>query len=255
MSFLIVSAAIGAGSALYGVGKSISQSSKAHSIDANNARPTYTIPDEYKQNVAMAKHMAQIGLPQQQYNNQLNGILGSQASAIGSLSNSANPGANLAAIVRQGDAATGNLNASDAAARQNNQRYAIGQNAQLGQQQLAAQQYNKFDKYTENYNESAALKGAASQNMQNGINGAAKMAGTLYGTNFSNGVAKPQTSGQAPDTWGAPPYQVPATGAFSYGQAPDSAVLGWGAMMHPQETNLSQEQQSPFNNYNFFQRR
>lgn len=254
MSFVIVSAAIGAGSALYGVGKSIAQSSKANSIDANNHRPDYTIPDEMKQNVAMAKHMAQIGLPQQQYNNQMNGILGNQAAAIGSLSNSANPGANLAAIVRQGDAATGNLNAQDAAARQNNQRYAIAQNAQLGQQQLAAQQYNKFDKYTENYNQSAALKGAAGQNMQNGINGLAQSAGALYGADFGSKTPQPA---QQQSTWGSPQYTVPATGVLGYGRASNSAVLGWGGM--PQQSMAQQATAQPFNDpldpNNFFIRR
>lgn len=183
MSFLVVSAAIGGAGLLYNGYKSIKQNAEANKIDKNNPRPDYQIPDEYKQNVAMAKHMAQIGLPQQQYNNQLNAINQNQAATIGALSRSANPGANLAAIVRGGDNATANLNAQDAAARQNNDRYYIGQNAALGQQKLAQQQYNKFDKYTEDYNKSAALRGASAQNLQNGINGAAGLASSLYGMN------------------------------------------------------------------------
>lgn len=186
MSFLIVSAAIGAGSALYGVGKSISQSNQASKIDKNNPRPDYAIPDEFTQNVRLAKQMAQVGLPQQQYNSQVNAINRNQAGAIGALSNSANPGANLASIVRGGDDANNTLNAQDAAARQNNERYYIGQNSQLGQQKLDQQQYNKFDKYTEDYNKSAALRGAAAQNLQNGINGAAGVATDLYGVNQMN---------------------------------------------------------------------
>lgn len=232
MSFLITSAAIGAGSALYGIGKSISQSSQANKIDKNNPRPTYSIPDEYVQNVNMAKQMAQIGLPQEQYNNQLNAINKNQASGVSTLNNSANPGSSLAAIVRAGDDATGDLNAQDASARQNNERYLIGQNGVLGQQKLAQQQYNKFDKYSEDYNKAAALRGAGAQNLQNGINGAAQFAGNLYGLNSGQGYStSPQKTAS---TWGQP---VAANGDFAYGSPSNTSdILGWGGMTHPINT-------------------
>lgn len=188
MSFLVVSAAIGAGSALYGIGKSISQSSQANNIDKGNPRPSYVIPDEYKQNVLAAQNMARVGLPSQQYNNQVNAINRNQAGGLGALARSANPGASVASIVRQGDDANNQLNAQDAQARQTNERYAIGQNAQLGSQKLAQQQYNKFDNYTEQYNKSAALRGAANQNLQGAVNGASQMATNLYGINQMSGA-------------------------------------------------------------------
>lgn len=178
---MAVSAGIGGASLLYSVGKGIADNSKANAIEKNNVRPTYHIPDEYKQNVEISKQMAQIGLPTQQYNNQRNAINQGQASGIASLNNSANPGANIAAVVRAGDNANNQLNAQDATARQNNQRFAIGQNAQLGQQELAKQQYNDFDKYTEQFNRAQAYRGASNANIQNGINGASQLAGGLYG--------------------------------------------------------------------------
>lgn len=181
MSFLAVSAGVGAAGLIYSVGKGISQDAKAKAIEKSNVRPTYQIPAEYQQNVNIAKQMAQIGMPQQQYNNQVNAINQNQAGAIAAQNNSANPGANLASIVRQGNAATGNLNAQDAAAKQNNQRFAIGQNGLMGQQKLAQQQYNNFDKYTENFNQAQAYRGAANANFQNGVNGASQLAGGLYG--------------------------------------------------------------------------
>ncbi len=180
MSFAVVAAGVGVASAGYGVYKGIKQDNEANAIKKGNPRPDYTIPDEYKQNVEMARQMAQIGLPQQQYNNQVNAINQNQAGAVAALSNSNNPGANLASVVRAGNTATGNLNAQDASARQGNQRLFLNENSQLGQQNLAAQQYNKFDKYTENFNQAAALQGAANQNIQNGVNGIAQLGGDAY---------------------------------------------------------------------------
>jgi hypothetical protein len=197
MSFVAVSAGIGAASLGYGIYKDVSQTKQANDIAANNPRPTYQIPQEYRDNVAMAKQMAQIGLPQQQYNNQINGINQNNASAISALNGSANPGANLASILRGSNAAIGNLNAQDASARTANQKYAIGLNAQLGGQQLAKQQYDKFDKYTENFNQEQALKGAANQNLQNSVNGASQLAGSLYGLGQMNTFAMPTQSNTA----------------------------------------------------------
>lgn len=179
MSFVGISVGIGAISLGTGVAKSISQSNQANKIDRNNPRPNYTIPEEYRQNYLLAKQMAQIGLPQQQYNNQMQGIQQNQTGAVNALSHSANPGAGLASIVRGGDAAVDNLNARDAMARQQNQRFAIGQNAQLGQQELAKQQYDKFDKYSENFNQSQALRSAANSNLNSAFNGASQMVGGL----------------------------------------------------------------------------
>lgn len=180
MSFLITTAAIGAGSALYGIGKGIAQGAQANKIDKNNPRPSYEIPQEYINNVNMARQMAEVGLPQQQYNNQLNNINQNQAAGLQVLNNSANPGAGVVSAIRAADAATNTLNAQDAAARQANQRFYIGQNTALGQQKLAQQQYNKFDKYTEQFNKAAALRGAANQNVQNGVNALSTTAMNLY---------------------------------------------------------------------------
>jgi len=192
MSFITVSAGVGIASGLYGIGKSISQSSQANKV--KTARPSYQIPQEFMQNAALAKNMAQIGMPQQQYNNQQNAINSNQASGIQALNRSANPGSGIASVVRASNDANNNLNAQDAMARQQNQRYFIGQNAQLGQQRLAQQQYNDFDRYTENYNESAALKGAANQNLQNGVNGLSNVAMGLATMGGSPGSV--QTMGQ-----------------------------------------------------------
>lgn len=198
MSFLVTAAVIGGASTLYGVGKGIAQDAKANKIDAANQRPNYVIPDEYTKNVELARQLAQVGLPQQQYNNQQNAVLRNQAAGIQTLGRSANPASGVAAVVRASNDANNTLNAQDAAARQQNQRFYIGQNGILGQQKLAQQQYNKFDKYTEQFNKAAALRGAANQNIQNGINGASSMAMGL--ASIDNGDDSNNATKTATDT-------------------------------------------------------
>lgn len=251
MSFLITTAVIAGGSLAYGIGKGISQNKQASNIEKNNVRPTYQIPKEYQDNVNMARQMAQIGLPQEQYNNQVNNINRNQAGGFQTLSRSANPGAGVASVVRAGNDATNNLNAQDAAARQNNQRFFIGQNGVLGQQGLAKQQYDKFDKYTEQFNKAAALRGAANQNIQNGINGAASAAMGL--ATLENGGQNPSgyTSGQVN---GTPDLPSAVSGSPSYQRQPVT-----NATLQPFGYNTAQQYirpvtrpyQDPFGYQNF----
>lgn len=202
MAFAAVSAGLGAASLLYGVGKSISQSHQANMIDKGNQRPAYQIPDEYKQNLAIAKQMATIGIPQQAYNNQQNAISRNQAGAVSALGNSANPGAGLSSIVRAGNDATGNLNAQDAQARLMGKRGVMAANSAIAGQKLAAQQYNQFDRYSENFNRAQALRGAANTNLNNGLNGAAQLAGGLYGMGQQGNLGFGAPS-QGTTNWGA----------------------------------------------------
>jgi len=123
--------------------------------------------------------MAQQGMPQQEYNQQTNAINQNQAGAVSALSKTANPGAGLAGIVRQANQATGALNAQSADMRLENLKLAMQTRGQLGQEKLAKQQYDKFDKFTEEYNKSAALRGAANQNLSGAINSIGTIAGGL----------------------------------------------------------------------------
>ena len=176
MSFVAVSAGVGVASLGYGLYNSIDQKNKANKINESNPRPNSVIPEEFKQNQAMAQQMARIGLPQQQYDNQQNAIARNQAGGLRQLGFSANPGAGIASIVRAGNDANNNLNAADAAARVNNQHFAIQQNGIMGQQELARQQSDKFDKYTENFNHAQALEGAGQQGLNNVVNSGAQLA-------------------------------------------------------------------------------
>lgn len=207
---------VGTGISAY---KSIKEGHDASEINKNNPRPTYNIPQEYYDNLNIANQMAQQGIPQQQYNNQINNIGQNQASALAQQNRSANPGANLSAIVRQGDLATGSLNAADAGQRENNLRLAMQSRGDLAQQKLAKQQYNKFDKYTEQFNKAAALQGASNQNLGNAINGATSIATNLakYNSTFPNTTTgtTPQSSQPAYATGDTPVDNPYATNPFN----------------------------------------
>lgn len=175
MSGIISAAAIGAVSLGYGIYKDVKQNSAAKKIEEANKRPVETVDPNYQKNVNTAEQMAQQGIPQASYNNQVNAINQNQAGAINAVSNSANPGANIASIVRQGNAATGNLNAQDAIQRNKNTLALIQQRGILAGANRDVWNYNYADKYSENLAKSQALRGAAAQTEANTINAAGQM--------------------------------------------------------------------------------
>lgn len=204
---------IAAGTAIVGTGiqayKAIDENSQANAINKSNVRPTYTIPQEYYQNLNIANQLAQQGIPQQQYNNQVNSINQNQAGGIAALNGSSNPGSGVASVVGQSNKANANLNAADSGQRLDNLRYAMQVRGQLAQQKLAQQQYNLFDKYTEQFNKAAALQGASNQNFQGAVSSASGLASGLA-SNDANRVtpaAPPSGRGDFINTgatsWGA----------------------------------------------------
>lgn len=163
MSAIIAGAAVGAGALYKGITGAV-QNGQASAIEKNNIRPTQYVDPAYQQNVNTAQQMAQQGIAAPAYNNQLNSIYQNQAGAISTLNNSANPGANLASVVRAGDNATSNLNAQDAATRNKNTLALIQQRGILAGAKQNAWNYNYADKYSEQLAKSQALRGAGMQN-------------------------------------------------------------------------------------------
>lgn len=167
MSWIAIGVA--GGSALLKVGEGAIQGAKANSIDKNNPFPTEGVQQEYSDNVKQATQMSQQGLPAQDYNNQIAAINRNQSGALSSLGRSANPGANLASIVRQGDVATGNLNAQDAVARNNNLLNLLKERQTLAQQKDKAWDWNFQQKYLGNLAKSNALRGSGNANVNSGL--------------------------------------------------------------------------------------
>jgi len=197
---------------LYSVYQGERNNAKANAIQKNLKDPAFQIPPEFYQNREIARQMAQQGIPQQQYNNATNNINQNQAAAISAAQNSNNPGGNIAAIARQGNQAKATLDAEDAQARQANQRYFIQQNAQIGNQQLQKQQNDVYDKFTRDFNQMQAYKGAAQDNFNGAAQGALQL-GQTYMTDRMNNPVTPNGS-WTPGTMGAKKnaYNVDATG-------------------------------------------
>lgn len=180
---------VAGGSALLKVGEGAIQNSKANSIDSKNPYPTESVQGEYQQNVNQAQQMAQQGIAAPAYNNQLNSISRNQAGGLASLSNSANPGGNIASIVRAGDDATSKLNAQDAVARNNNMLNLLKERTALAQQKDKAWDWNYQQKYLSNLAKSNALRGSGNSNINSGLNevGSTAMSGAKLGAFGSNG--------------------------------------------------------------------
>lgn len=190
-------ALVGAGALYKGITGAI-QTGQANSIDKANIRPVEQVDPIYQQNVNTAQQMAQQGIPQEEINRQLNSINQNQAGAVSSLSNSGNPGANLASIVRAGDNATGQLNAQQAAARNKNTLALIQQRGLLVGAKQNAWNYNYADKYSEQLAKSQALRGAGMQNeagAANSLIGAGSALAGAYTGKIPNPNAATYTAG------------------------------------------------------------
>jgi len=146
----------------------IGQGIKGNKLAKQNKRPTYEIPKEFQQNLAIAENMGRIGLPQQQYNQAQQNFQRNQASALRQFNRMGNP-RGLAGIVRAGNDATLGLDVADAEARMSNQRNAMGYRSQVGQQQLAKQNWDKMQLFGERADAAAALQGAGRQNVMGGL--------------------------------------------------------------------------------------
>jgi hypothetical protein len=200
------------------------QNHQANKIDEANIRPVETVQPEYEQNVRTAEQMAQQGIPQQSYNNQVNAINRNQAGALMTLGRSANPGANLASIVRAGNDANNNLNAEDAMQRNRNTLALIQQRGILAQQKQNTFNYNYKDKYSENLAKSQALRGAETQNISGGLTDLGQI-GSMYAmaqsgnpTSQPYGTPDPSSQLSMPANPGMTMYQPKTPSTLDYQQ-------------------------------------
>jgi hypothetical protein len=179
---------IGGSAAVLGTGlkayEGLHQEHEANEIQKGLKDPIYSIPPEFAENREIARQMAQQGLPQAVINQQTDRINQNQAGGIDAITKSGRPGG-VASVVRQGDQAGEALGAEDAQARNNNQRYFIDQNSKYAGQELAKQQSDVFDKYTRNFNQMQAYRGAGMQNVNSAVNDASQlgMLGIQYAMN------------------------------------------------------------------------
>lgn len=168
-----LSAAIGAGGALLGTAFGAFQTGKANRLERENTLPLATVNSNILSNVALAQNMANIGLSEQQYNNALMQQDQNLSAAVRASGRSGR-NTNTANLLRQANAATLNLNAQDAQARQQNQRALMQQRGILANEEQRVWNWNKAQPYLRMSQRIASLRNAGNQNIAGGI-------GTLTG--------------------------------------------------------------------------
>ena len=182
------------GSALLKLGEGAVQTHNANQIDKNNPYPSYQIPAEYQQNLNQAQNMSQEGIPQAAYNAQQTDIRANQANALHTIGGSANP-TNAAAIVRQGDQATGQLNAQDAIQRNRNLLTLLQERQTLAQQKDKQWDWNTRQKYLGNLAKSQALRTAGNSNISGAFSDISGGASAVAGNGGFGGGSTTGTSG------------------------------------------------------------
>ena len=173
------------------------QGAKGAKLAKRNIRPTYEIPKEFQQNLAIAENMGRVGLPQQQYTQGLQNIQRSQTAGLRQLGRMGR-GGSVAGLARAGMDATLGLDVADANARMRNQQSAMGYRSLMGQQQLAKQQYDKFAKYEEEAAAAEALQGAGRQNVMGGLSDLASVGMTAMAYGDLGGLGKTRKTPKAP---------------------------------------------------------
>ena len=226
-------AGIAGGSAIIKGVEGISQNSKASAIEKANLYPQMGVQSEYQQNVNQAQQMAQQGMPAQQYNNQLNSINQNQAGALQTLSRSSNPGANLASIVRQGDQATGNLNAQDAIQRNRNLLTLLQERQTLAGQKDKAWDWNYQQKYLGNLAKSQALRQSANANINGALSDISGTATSLAGQgafgNTPNSVGNNNSLDNVANPYDTQTNQT-YNNATAVGTNPGFSSMGFGTL-------------------------
>lgn len=205
------------------------QTGKANSLDRNNPFPTMPVQNEYNENLRQAQQMSQVGIPQQQYNNQLNSISRNQAGGLSALANSANQSAGIASIVRQGNDATNTLNAQDAMARNRNLLTLLQERSQLAQQKDKAWDWNYQQKYLGNLAKSNALRGAGNANINGAFSDASGLGTAMLGQKVGGGSDSGKNNNFGYGNQGyIPPNQRIGGDGVDVGGQPDVSYWGGG---------------------------
>lgn len=170
------------------------QRRKAKKMLKNLHQPTYAIPNEILQNQKMAQQAANEGIPSQQYNNAMKNFRQTEADVLASARDRRSALMALPRIQQQTSANIGNLDAQDAAARQQNQRTLYGINSQVAGYRDKAFDINQMQPYQRDYGYAMGLLGAGNQNL---LSGADKI--LAGGGQLLSGISKKKRSGASAD--------------------------------------------------------
>lgn len=171
---------IAGATAAYNIINGIVQKNKAKKLAEQNQRPTEVVPDEVKENTAIAKDLATQGLPAAQYSRAQQEIEKSASAAVSASTDRRGGLAAVGQIQANTDSAKNNLVAEDAAARVSNIKNLMSRNDITAQWKDKIWDYNERGKYEENAAAIRALAGAGAANINTGIEmGASTLVGAL----------------------------------------------------------------------------
>jgi hypothetical protein len=158
---------------------SLGQKAKANMLLANLKRPTYNTPQEIVDNQAIAKNRANTGLPAQQYAQAMQNIERQRNAAINTLNTRRSVLAGIGKVQQGATDATLGLDVADAKQKIANEQGLMKANTQLANFKDKEWDWNKRQKYIEDYNYGMGLLGSGNQNLLNSIDKIGAGAGYL----------------------------------------------------------------------------
>ncbi len=172
----------------------IIQTVKGNQILKNTKMPDYMIPTQLNENLQLAKDLKNMGgMPSASMNASTQSYFRNANFGMGQLQGRRAAVAGVASILQRLNDASTNLAMQDANMAMGNRRAGISMQSQannaMAQQQLAKQQWEKFNPYLRKMSEGQALVGAGMQNMFGAVTGAAQanMYENMYGDSSAPG--------------------------------------------------------------------
>lgn len=168
------------------------QRRSASSMEERNARPVATVNPLIAENNAIARRMAQVGMPSEQYQLAQNNINLQTVGALNAFNRSGRLGS-LSSILRQSTQAQLSLDANNSAVRQANQRMLMQSNAQLAGEQQRVWGWNEQQRYLQQMQLISQLRQAGNQNIVGSLGYLAEMEAM---GNLGNSQTQSGSSGQ-----------------------------------------------------------
>ena len=184
-------AAASLGSGLISGISGLIQKGKAKKMIEDNPFPEMAIPEAISENQRIAERLAGGGLPAEQYNLAKQNIARNTNTAISQANDRKSGLAAIGGIQTRANDASMNLDATNAAARQQNQRTLMQQNNVMGGWQNNVWDWNKRQQYIQKAAAARAMMGAGNQNLNIGVDKA--LSGGLMGADYltNNGSYNP----------------------------------------------------------------
>lgn len=205
------------------------QRNAANRMEDQNPFPVAAPNPNLLRNTAIAEQMSQVGLPGQEYSlaqqglqRNLGGVL-RQARAVGGY------GVNLPSILRQANYGQQQLDTTNAAARQANQRLAMQTRETLAGEENRVWGWNEQQRYTDLAERIASLRSAGNQNIAGGLG----FLGQMYASGAWQGFGNQNAGANAAIQTQLPGAQVQQNQSNYGAMLQQSLLSGYGMAPNP----------------------